>query len=132
MHLHPYLTFNGSAKEAFEYYVTVLNGTITMSSTFSESPMEVPDEYKDQIMHIHMSFDGGEMMASDNMAGQPEARGNNVALSLAERDPQRAERIFKQLSENGKVLQPFTEVFWGGKFGFCEDKFGIRWMMSSQ
>ena len=131
MHLHPYLAFNGNAREAFEFYAEVLNGKITMSSTFKESPMEIPDSHKDQIMHIHMTFDECELMASDTMAGSPKAEGNNVALSLAESDPERAEQIFNQLADGGKILQPLSEVFWGGKFGMCEDKFGIRWMMSS-
>ena len=130
MQLHPYLTFNGNAREAFDYYVKVLDGKITMSSTFKESPMDIPDSHKDQIMHIHMTFDGCDLMASDSMAGSPEAKGNNVALSLAVADSDRAARVFADLADGGRVLQPLAEVFWGGKFGMCEDKFGIRWMMS--
>ena len=36
----PYLTFNGNASEALDFYCKALNGEIVFKQTFGESPME--------------------------------------------------------------------------------------------
>ncbi len=72
---------------------------------------------------------GCELKASDSFH-EPLNKGNNFHVSISTDDEKQAVTIFKGLSNDGTITMPFNEVFWGGKFGSCIDKFGIQWMVS--
>jgi len=40
MRLNPYLSFNGNCAAAFRFYEKVFGGTIPMTMTYGESPIE--------------------------------------------------------------------------------------------
>ena len=42
------------------------------------------------------------------------------------------ERIFKALSDQGKVTMPFHKTFWSPGFGMAVDRFGIPWMVNCE
>lgn len=136
MKLNPYLTFNGNCEKAMKFYNEVLGGEITYMKTFadSEGQMEYKPEHADKIMHTNLSAGNFQLMASDNMGDEFSfEKGNNFSLSLEfGDDEENADSIFTGLSENGFVVMPFKEVFWGGKFGMLTDQFGIQWMVSSE
>ncbi|MCY3748234.1 MAG: VOC family protein, partial [Chloroflexi bacterium] len=54
MSLSIYLNFAGNCREAFEFYRSVFGGDFAIVQTFADGPpdMGVPDEAKDQIMHV--------------------------------------------------------------------------------
>jgi PhnB protein len=82
---------------------------------------------------MHASFRIGEtlLMASDGMGGgQPRFEG--FSLSITVPDEEKASKIFKALSEGGKVTMPLEKTFWAPKFGMLEDRFGVGWMVSVQ
>ena len=41
-----------------------------------------------------------------------------------------AERVFKELSEGGKVTMAIGETFWAHRWGMLEDKYGKPWMVN--
>jgi PhnB protein len=45
-------------------------------------------------------------------------------------DADAAERIFGQLSMNGRVIMPLTKTFWADRFGVVVDPFGVRWQIN--
>jgi uncharacterized glyoxalase superfamily protein PhnB len=49
-----YLSFNGNAEEAFNFYKSALEGEITNMQRFGDSPngVQMPDADKKKIMHI--------------------------------------------------------------------------------
>ena len=51
--------------------------------TFGESPMEVPPEHKDRVMHATLTFGDAIIMASDGMPDHEVVFGNSVNLSIA-------------------------------------------------
>ncbi len=65
--MQAYLTFNGNAAEALAFYAKALDGKITFSMTFGESPMggDTPAAYKDKIMHATLEARGHQLMASN-------------------------------------------------------------------
>ena len=136
MKLNPYLTFNGNCKEALNFYREVLDGEITYMKTFAESEGQMPykKEYSEKIMHANLTVGDFQIMGSDNMGDDfPFEKGNNFSLSLEfKNEDESAARIFSGLSENGHVIMPFKEVFWGGKFGMLTDQFGVQWMVSNE
>ncbi|PQJ77852.1 VOC family protein [Polaribacter porphyrae] len=126
-----YLTFDGNCEEAITYYKTILNGEIVMQMRYKDGPPEYSNsKIEDKIMHATITFgDGCELKVSDSFH-QPLVKGNNYHVSLATDNEEQAQAIFNGLSKNGIITMPFADVFWGGKFGSCVDKFGIQWMVS--
>lgn len=132
MKLNTYLTFNGNARQAMEFYKDVLGGEMTTMATFGEGPMDVDEKYRDHVMHAHLTLEhGGEIMASDTGGHREPAVGDNFHLSLNLEDKDAGKALIDRLSEGGTVTFAFSEVFWGGHFGSCTDQFGINWMVST-
>ena len=70
--LNGYLTFDGNCAEAMRFYERTLGGKLQLV-THAESPMaaQTPPGSADRIMHARLVLDGGLLMGSDGMAGQP-------------------------------------------------------------
>ncbi len=129
--INAYLTFNGTCREAMEFYSSVFGTNIDSMQTFGEGPESGPDVDSDRIMHAFMSFDTGTLMASDTSQDSSElVVGDNFSLSLNTKDrAQTDEWLAKLASDGGEVTMPAQEMFWGAYFGMCRDRFGINWML---
>lgn len=133
MQLNPYLLFNGSCEAAFKFYERTLGGKIESMMTFSGTPAEqgVPPEWRNKILHAHMTVGGNILMASDAPPGrynQPQG----FSISLNFKKPEGAERVFHALAEGGNVAMPIAETFWAQRFGMLVDQFGIPWMINCE
>ena len=132
MQVNPYIFFNGNCAEALGYYQKVLGAQIGARMSFGDGPpdMPIPAEWKDKIMHSHITIDCEVLMASDGMPGDfKQPQGFRIALQVE--DPADARRRFDALADGGSVQMPFGETFFSNGFGMCIDKFGIPWMVNS-
>lgn len=131
MKCNMYLSFDGNCEEAMDYYKEVFNGETTVIMRYSEGPPEYSNEaIANKIMHQTMVFGKDcELKASDSFH-EPLQKGNNFHVSISTDIEKEAIDIFNGLSKDGVITMPFEEVFWGGKFGSCKDKFDIQWMVS--
>ncbi|HSX40439.1 MAG TPA: VOC family protein [Candidatus Saccharimonadales bacterium] len=127
--LTPYLSFNGSTKEAMEFYKSVLGGTLTMQ-TFGESGMPVADEDKDKLVHALLKNDTLTFMASDGTKDHVVKMGDNICMSIVGSDEELLTKYFNELSKGGKVTMKLEKQFWGDTFGSFTDKFGVNWMIN--
>lgn len=127
-----YLSFDGNCEEAMSYYQDVFNGKFTVIMRYSEGPPEYSNhEIENKIMHQTLVFGNNcEIKASDDFH-KPLTKGNNFHVSILADDGESAHSYFVGLAKEGQIIIPFNDVFWGGKFGSCLDKFGIQWMISS-
>ncbi len=133
MQLNPYLTFKGQCETAFKFYEKCLGGKIVRMITHRETPMakEVPPEWQNKIIHACLDVGGQLLMGSDAPPNRyEESKGFSVMLDVKE--PAEAERIFRALSEKGKVRMPIQETFWAQRFGSLVDQFGIPWMIDCE
>ncbi len=133
MQLNPYLNFNGQCEAAFKFYEQCLGGKIVAVATYGESPMaeQVPPEWRNKIMHAHLTVDGRELMGSDSLPEHYEqTKGFSVLLGID--DPAEAERLFHALAEKGTVRMPIQETFWAARFGMLVDQFGIPWIINCE
>ena len=127
--LNPYISFNGTARQAMEFYKGVFGGTLTMS-TFGEFGMQDAPE-ADNVMHGQLETDSGfTLMASDTPPGQEYKPGENISVSLSGDDTDELRGYWAQLSEGGTVTEPLKKQMWGDEFGSCVDQFGINWLVN--
>ncbi|MFT6850480.1 MAG: PhnB protein [Sphingobacteriales bacterium] len=53
--------------------------------------------------------------------------GDNVTLNLEPDTKEETTRLFKLLSDGGKITMELQDMFWGAYFGSCIDKYGVNW-----
>jgi PhnB protein len=127
--LNPYISFDGNARQAIEFYKSVLGGNLTLS-TFGEFGAQNAPE-ADKIMHGMLESDSGfTLMCADTPPGMEHNPGNNFAVSLSGDDANELRGYWDKLSDSGAVSVPLEKQMWGDEFGMCTDKFGIAWMVN--
>ncbi|MBN1981249.1 MAG: hypothetical protein JW795_06945 [Chitinivibrionales bacterium] len=112
-----------------------MSGEFTALQRFKEIPdseQPIAAEEGERIMHIALPI-GGEtvLMGSDisESMGQKLIEGNNNYVSLHPESKDDALRLYKALSNGGKIEMPFEKAFWGAYFASFTDTFGINWMI---
>jgi len=134
MQIVSYLFFKNSAAEAFDFYAKCLGGKVTMKVTMGEMPgtENLPAEARNLIAHVRLEAGNAILMGSDWCGPTPDPypgiHGNAVSVSVDE--PAEAERLFKALSEAGKVTMPIAETSWALRFGMFTDRYGAPWMIN--
>jgi len=127
--LNPYISFNGNARQAMEFYESVFGGTLAVR-TFGEFGAEdSPDA--DKIMHGMLETSSGyTLMGADTPAGMEYNPGDNITVSLSGDDADELRGYWEKLSSGGAVSVPLEKQMWGDEFGMCVDQFGITWMVN--
>ena len=131
MQVNPYLFYNGNCDAALKYYQKVLGAKIERVHTYEGGPdeMQIPPDYKNKVMHAHITIDGEVLMASDAPPGRFN-KPQGFSVSLQVENPTDAEKRFKALAEGGTVTMPFGKTFFAKGFGMCVDQFGNPWMVN--
>lgn len=130
--LNPYISFNGNAREAMEFYQSVFGGELTVS-TFGEFQMpDVSADDADKVMHSQLSTPAGfTLMASDLPSVMPPAPSEtNITVSLSGVEAEELQGYWDGLAAGGQVGMPLTPAPWGDSFGQLTDKFGVAWMVN--
>lgn len=129
--LNPYLHFEGKAKEAMEFYKSVLGGELTLS-TYAQGGMPSGDPADaEKIMHAQLLCENGiTLMASDTGHGWSYTHGTHMSASLSGDNEAELKGYWDRLSEGATVEQPLVAAPWGDQFGMLTDKFGVRWMVN--
>lgn len=130
--LTPYINFKDNAREAMEFYHSVLGGELTVQ-TFGDFHAPVQPDELTLVMHSQVETPNGlTLMASDSPAhvGYHEPQGFSVSLSGAAGDGDTLRAYFDGLAAGGTVTQPLETAPWGAAFGMLVDKFGISWLVN--
>jgi PhnB protein len=136
MQLVPYLFFTGNCEEALNFYKGIFGGEIAELSRWKDMPNDaggppVTADTENRVMHARFESGSVKLMAGDATPGKTYGEGP-ISLSLGTTDVAEAQRVFDALAVGGKVEMPFSDMFWGAKFGMVTDKFGIDWMINCQ
>jgi PhnB protein len=125
--LNPYLSFDGQAREAAEFYHQVFGGELT-TTTYAEGGQA---EGGNRIMHAQLEAPNGlTLMASDTPPGMPYQAPAGVTLSLSGDDDAELSGYWQRLAEGGSITMPLEAAPWGDKFGMLTDRFGVPWMVN--
>jgi PhnB protein len=73
-----------------------------------------------------MGTDAPEQMGSSLTIG------TNAYICISPDSKEEADRLYKGLSEGGKIEMEIQDMFWGAYYGSFTDKFGIKWMINYQ
>ena len=134
--INPYIHFNGNAEEAFTFYKSVFGGEFAMIIRFKDMPADpdnpIAENEADKIMHIALPIGKNDvLMASDTPASMGKHNENETRskISISAESKEEADRLFKGLSEGGKIEIPIANSPWESYFGIFRDKYGIEWMV---
>ena len=128
--LNPYISFRDNAKEAAEFYHSVLGGELEIN-TFGDTPGMADSDEADLVMHASIVTPGGlTLFLADTPAGMEHNPGGNIQISLSGEDEDELRGYFDGLSAGGTPGVPLEKAPWGDTFGMFTDKFGIGWMVN--
>ena len=132
MNVQPYLSFEGRAQEAIDFYKSALGAKVDVVMHFKDAPPEVQGQIspasKDKIMHAAFRIGDTQVMASDGQCNG-KAQFSGITLTLNAASNGEAEKLFNALAQGGKVNMPISETFFAHRFGMVADKFGVGWMV---
>jgi PhnB protein len=127
--LNPYISFDGNARQAMEFYQGVFGGTLALNTFGEYGAQDSPEA--DKIMHGQLETDSGfTLMGSDTAPGMEYKPGDNISVSLSGDDADELRGYWDKLSVGGSVTMPLEKQMWGDEFGMCVDQFGVGWMVN--
>jgi PhnB protein len=128
MKLDIYVNYPGNCESAFRFYEQQLGGNITMMLTHQQQPgaANIPDNWKNAILHARIEFGDTVLMGADIPNAEPM---RSAYLTLRLNSAEEAERVYALLSEGGEVFMKMEKTFFASRFAMLRDKFGTSWML---
>ncbi|HEY1870860.1 MAG TPA: SRPBCC domain-containing protein [Chitinophagaceae bacterium] len=136
-----YLNFQGNTEDAFKFYKSVFKSDfINGIKRFGELPADpnqppIDETVKNMVLHVELPIMGGHILMGTDAPkefGFTVTQGNNMHIQIEPETKEETDRIFNELSTDGKIDMPLQDMFWGAYFGSFTDKFGINWMINFQ
>ena len=131
--MNPYLSFKGDCEAAFNFYAQSLDGELGPTFRYGGSPFvnDVPADWSEKIMHGSVTI-GDQVLMGADIAPDRYEEPKGFSLSLQITSTADAERIFDQLSKDGRIIVPLEKTFWAERFGMVVDRFGIPWLINCE
>ena len=123
-----FLTFqNNDAEEAMNFYVGLFDNSEVgeVQRYGKDGPAK-----EGTVMVAYFRLNGHEFMCSDSPIKHAWDFTPGVSIFVECRSEEELERLFKTLSEGGKVLMPLNNYGFSERFGFLEDRFGVSWQLN--
>ena len=134
MSLSPYLFFDGTCKEAFEFYRSVFGGEFTAVAPFSmgASHFDIAEEDMDRMMHISLPVGSTLLRGCDRPSATPAKPEPipSVVISCNGDSREECDDIFAKLSVGGQILLFQHDTLWDDYFALCRDRFGVHWLVT--
>ena len=133
MQINPYLSFKGECEAAFKFYEQCLGGQLGAIFRYGGSPLagQVPDDWSDKVMHGNLTL-GDQVLMGGDVAPDRYEEPRGFSLSIQIKSTADAERIFRELGKDGRVVVPLEKTFWAARFGMVVDRFGIPWLINCE
>lgn len=131
MKIKPYLSFNGNAEEALNFYLNAFNGTIGEVFRYGEyNAMESPIEYKDKIIHSDLDLNGCSISLADALPGTATDFGMlGHSITVYCDSEQQLKEIYSKLSIGGDIKCELCQPPYAKLYAEVVDKFGVLWAL---
>src|SRR5262249_2577436 len=116
----PYIAFKGNCRQAIEFYKSALDAEVLFTQTVGESPLSDMGS-AENTMHSSSKLGKSTIMMRDDSRPDAAIGGGNNILATGLNDPERAKKIFENLSKDGSVLMPLEKTYWAEAFGMVID-----------
>ena len=127
--LNPFLSFNGNARQAMEFYASVFGGNLSFNTFAELGGEDSPDA--DRISFGLLETGAGYTIMAGDVPGDMEYRPMaGFSVSLSGDDAGLLCGYWDKLSADGTITMPLQKQVWGDEFGMCADKFGLAWMVN--
>jgi predicted 3-demethylubiquinone-9 3-methyltransferase (glyoxalase superfamily) len=111
-HIHPCLWFNDNAKEAAQFYCSLLpHSKITV-----DTPMVVNFELLGQKM---MGLNGGPRFIINP----------SISFFIYCKTEDETNQLYHKFAQDGKALMPLGKYDWSECYGWIQDRFGVSWQV---
>lgn len=136
MQLTSYLIFNGQAENAANFYADLLDGKIENLYRYNSMPAEagtpeIPDDFKQKILHCCITFPGGSMSVADTLPSDERNFGKGGHMLTLDCDSiAQIEEVYTKLCVDAKNVQcKLAEVFYAKRYAEVVDRFGVLWSL---
>ncbi|MEK3936154.1 VOC family protein [Sporosarcina sp. FSL W7-1349] len=129
-----FLSMNGKAKEAIDFYIRNLNAEKLMIVTYEDmakrdNSIELTSENKNHITHSVLQIGKTKLMIAEDTMDLSESYkvGNNTSLCLQSANLEEIQRFYSNLisDERVKIITPLERNVFSEAYGIIEDPFGI-------
>ena len=133
--LTPYITLEGRAKEAIQFYEETLGAEIISIFTYGEMldmPNTFTEELKSLVAHAKLKVGETKLMLSDAPGNSTIENGKRVTICITTNEVEKSKRIYEALRQDGQVNMPFKEEPFSPGFGDVTDKFGVTFQIYTE
>ncbi|MGE7110367.1 VOC family protein [Lysinibacillus sp. NPDC047702] len=130
-----FLSMNGKAEEAVEFYKKHFNAEELLLVTYEDmatrdSSLQLTEENKNYISHSVLSIGLTKVMLAEDTMDVTEKYvvGNNTSLCIQSADLEEIKHFYKSLTadERVKIIVPLSNNVFSKAYGIIEDPFGIQ------
>lgn len=131
-----FLSMNGKAQEAINFYKKHLNAEQLMLVTYEtmmkmgDKSIEVTDENKNYITHSILKIGKTKIMLAENTMDTNEEFkvGNNSSLCIQSADLEEIQQFYNSLitDKRVRIIIPLDRNIFSEAYGIIEDPFGIQ------
>lgn len=111
--IYPCLWFDGNAKQAADFYCALFKNSLLLQSNPLVTTLEIS---------------GTKFMA---LNGDPKYKFTQAVsyFVYCGGDESEINRLYAELSKDGKVIWPLDKYDWSPRYAWVEDKFGVNWQL---
>ncbi|MGU7365180.1 VOC family protein [Bacillus cereus] len=130
-----FLSMNGQAKEAINFYTRNLETKKLMIVTYEElakrdRSFKITSENKDHIAHSVLQIGNTKLMIAEDTMNTNERYnvGNNMSLCIQSANLEEIQRFYNNLisDKHVKIISPLEKNIFSEAYGIIEDPYGIH------
>ncbi|ATQ43016.1 VOC family protein [Caulobacter mirabilis] len=125
--VRPFLMFEGRAREAMAFYVSVLPDAEILD-TVLYGPEQ--GEHEGWVMFARFRVAGQEVICNDSTVKHAFTFTPALSLFVEVDDPAEVDRLVGLLGEGGEALMPVDHYGFSRRFGWVNDRFGVSWQVN--
>ncbi|MGE1056924.1 VOC family protein, partial [Bacillus sp. GMa5/1] len=130
-----FLSMNGQAKEAINFYTRNLEAKKLMVVTYEElakrdRSFKITSENKEHIAHSVLQIGNTKLMIAEDTMNTNERYnvGNNMSLCIQSANLEEIQRFYNNLisDKHVKIISPLEKNIFSEAYGIIEDPYGIQ------